>query len=957
MRRTYLVLGFFLAALMPAASREDEGEGNNPLAKFLQPKVSKAARKKIEQVVAEATKDIPQAQAPEVKAEIVRAVVEAVNRMPQQAVTQFVKEISDEEAQKAATGSDEVLEHMGQQNPDESEFAVRQARANLQPRLNGRAYRQLVDWSGQSGTAVGASEFESAARGASNVVDARGLATDETKVGGVRIHLDADRLERLLEYARVRPDQAGRLLADLWKSPKDFQAILDRIDSEFAAVPSMLEANGLTVVSLRTVLDRFQAHPCDACYRLDTLTRIHGYALDPNGDVLLLGKSERGAPILELDSLIVALRVVYQLGRTPAVSIDPDPKQPGGAQHLKVFEVPPDSLFAQIMGDADYAMKLQMLTSGGGRKVAGFTSFLDAIRQAYDRGEALSTGGRFWLTPIQPTSGDLFLSRNRRVALFNTAVQILTEKGYCVESGLVFASRTDPAMEVAAQSMTEHYAQFENADPIFQKLHGLFDMVTLSSILRLQGVRSDVLDRLQKIAVRSVPVRTSYPGTVAMVDGVPMVLTGGVQILLRMSQRTFRSHRVVEEISDSIEAASQVNFRIPQFRRTARTEGEFQLALKDLASGRYARAAEKLAANLEKDPADVSSAVMKAYAHAMLKEWDAAHATIRKAMQLDPGDPFVRAWWNFVRIESGAISLGAVDVDEETRKELAALYFWRSQLYQWKQNLGAAMEDLDRSITVYDRWDEAYFWRGFLHQLRIAPDRAEEDFNRALALNPNFGWALLSRAFCKAGREDLAGAIADCDEALRGSPNFSAAFINRGYLRYCLGQYAQARVDWERAKTADPNDGIARLNVAWMQWMDGDKDGALAEIEEGLRRAGTYLESIALRGYQARLSGRRDEAIEIFTEGIRSMGKIHPWIYLDRARCYFEMERYAEAVEDFDAVVGVASYDTTLFYERAQALAKLGRYEDSKRDLEKFLRLAPEHPDAAKVKKMIEEMP
>ena len=120
MRRTYLILGFFLAAVVPAASYEGEGEGENPLAKFLQPKLSKGARKRVEQVVAEATKDIPQAQTPQVREEIVRAVVAAVERQPAQAVTQFVRELSDREAQNTAVGSDEVLEQMGRQNPDES---------------------------------------------------------------------------------------------------------------------------------------------------------------------------------------------------------------------------------------------------------------------------------------------------------------------------------------------------------------------------------------------------------------------------------------------------------------------------------------------------------------------------------------------------------------------------------------------------------------------------------------------------------------------------------------------------------------------------------------------------------------------------------------------------------------------------------------------------------------------
>ena len=55
--------------------------------------------------------------------------------------------------------------------------------------------------------------------------------------------------------------------------------------------------------------------------------------------------------------MIVALAFVYRDNRTPQVSLDPDPALPAGPQVSRVLGIPPDSSFARVLLDADYAMK------------------------------------------------------------------------------------------------------------------------------------------------------------------------------------------------------------------------------------------------------------------------------------------------------------------------------------------------------------------------------------------------------------------------------------------------------------------------------------------------------------------------------------------------------------------------------------------------------------------------
>ncbi len=281
------------------------------------------------------------------------------------------------------------------------------------------------------------------------------------------------------------------------------------------------------------------------------LKRVLGYLLDSvNDDVVLLGvpgdKDEK--PSMLLDDLTDALRTAWLQDLKPGCSLDPDPKDPGGKQKVRVFGVPKNSNFAKVMLDADYEMKkINMgLIKFESDPIPGFVnSFELQLRRIRENpNEQGNVNSRFWLTPTRPEPGDLMVEPGRRFMMFQSRVSLMTEAMAVSGDALTGTGKVNAVDDMAARIFTAHYEAIEQRRVVFRRLHALFDLVMLSQILRENGVASALLRRIADRETRTVDVADAYDGVsrTETVEGtnVRWTVQGGVMVYLKLRRKYFR---------------------------------------------------------------------------------------------------------------------------------------------------------------------------------------------------------------------------------------------------------------------------------------------------------------------------------------------------------------------------------------------------------------------------------
>lgn len=129
--------------------------------------------------------------------------------------------------------------------------------------------------------------------------------------------------------------------------------------------------------------------------------------------------------------------------------------------------------------------------------------------------------------------------------------------------------------------------------------------------------------------------------------------------------------------------------------------------------------------------------------------------------------------------------------------QAARLYAVRASLRLQMQQVSAALQDLERAVT-------------------LAPDDASIRVNRAQAY----------RAF---GRHDEA--MADLDKAVAIAPDLIAARFNRGALAYAQNEFDLALADFDHCIAVDPHTAAPYFNRASTYWELGRQADALRDLD------------------------------------------------------------------------------------------------------------------------------
>jgi tetratricopeptide (TPR) repeat protein len=760
---------------------------------------------------------------------------------------------------------------------------------------------------------------------------------------GVKIFFD----DRLLDKRLKRPLDSGLVsrLASLGGVMARSKSLAEAnlayrsfVNSEkadyFKKNKTAIEKKTVVLVSLGNLMRRLAGSKSGqaSMHKMGGLTRVHGLVLVPETkDVVLVGSVKKGTPPVGLDNLCIALRHVWKEGGTPRISLDGDVTNPLAPQKVRVSGIPKNSRFAHIMLEADYlAKKLGLGDAGTGVNIPS----LITIQKALERHPTGLSSSRLWLTPVQPREGDIQVSSQEDIVLFETGVHILSEKMHIVNSCYVGAGVIEAAHGEVCESLTKHYQQIADQNPVFAQLQGLFDLVLLSKLLYHLGVDWPVLGQAAGLPVPAWKTPDSYPAIVMDYYDKhkhrPMKLSGGVVVHNYLGLQ----HQLHYDTSTQTRLRMEAK-RLSQGGKIAATIKNIRLvlvapsggnrylheAMKVLAAGNYARAENLLNKVIEDDPYHGEAYVQRSHARVNLKKMRGAQRDLDKAIELLPTERYLRVIRVVLMMQMG-LKPENIKAEPPVRLEVAQMVY-ENAINAF--NNGAQKEALgllNTALKLDQKHAGAYSLRGWLSLMRGGYESAYDDASKAIGLDPASaqGYSVRGAAALGLGPSDdeyYEDAYDDFSMAIKLAPQVPEWWYNRASVMEVWGNRLERDTDLARGHQA----AIERYTGLLKKY----KDRPVLWIRRAgaLRRAGQV--QAAIRDY--------DSALALDPKMAAA--------YVQRARARHSLGDYAKAAVDAAKAVSLASRNAEAYAVRAAAFYKLGRPQAAMADCNKAIALEP----------------
>lgn len=193
------------------------------------------------------------------------------------------------------------------------------------------------------------------------------------------------------------------------------------------------------------------------------------------------------------------------------------------------------------------------------------------------------------------------------------------------------------------------------------------------------------------------------------------------------------------------------------------------------------------------------------------------------------------------------------------------------------------------------------------------------------------------------GRGDYAKAVSAYETAIGHDSTSGAAFLGRGAAYFRMNEYAKAVQDFERACELSPLDVTAHVNLGSALARMGSHDQAVGTLNQALTLDSGSFEACLNRGI-IHLVHRLDtgSALRDLTEAIRLRPDDYRG-YLHRAAVYAKMDRYEEAIDDYDRSLAQNPQFGLTYFNRANATMRLGDAEKAIEDYTRFVERFVDH--------------
>lgn len=191
-------------------------------------------------------------------------------------------------------------------------------------------------------------------------------------------------------------------------------------------------------------------------------------------------------------------------------------------------------------------------------------------------------------------------------------------------------------------------------------------------------------------------------------------------------------------------------------------------------------------------------------------------------------------------------------------------------------------------------------------------------FNQVINAKPYLAEPYFYRAVAKLSLEDYRGAEQDCSNAIERNPFVVNSYQVRGLARVYQGRYTDAVGDFRKGLSLEPDNTSMRHNLILCLERDNRKDEALLAADTLVAMFPKYAPGMAIRS-------------DLLWERGDSVG----------------------ALEWVDKALEINRYDADMLHHRGVMLARLERYEEAEKDMDRAIYLDPGNSGAYITRAMI----
>jgi Tfp pilus assembly protein PilF len=310
------------------------------------------------------------------------------------------------------------------------------------------------------------------------------------------------------------------------------------------------------------------------------------------------------------------------------------------------------------------------------------------------------------------------------------------------------------------------------------------------------------------------------------------------------------------------------------------------------------------------------------------------------------------------------VLMGTEEARERAEKQAA---IERREAAYRLYNQGAKAYNEGRFDTARRSFEEALERQGDMPEAWAAIARLEMDernwpaaieaARRLVELAPQEGTLLLLYdAYWAAGEAGAARAMAERLAQEFPGPGVAARLANEGVAALRAGDWATAVERLRQALELDPSLIPARLLLARALIGAGNLEGGLKELDGFFAAGGSDPDALLLKVDTLRALGREDDAGLVLDRLEDADPELARTVLLNQGVEHFRAGRSAAAAAALESALALDPDHPATHYQLALTYASLGRMAEAKARLQEFLRLAPEDPEAAMARRMLESL-
>ena len=264
------------------------------------------------------------------------------------------------------------------------------------------------------------------------------------------------------------------------------------------------------------------------------------------------------------------------------------------------------------------------------------------------------------------------------------------------------------------------------------------------------------------------------------------------------------------------------------------------------------------------------------------------------------------------------------------------------RIYEYKQ----AIFYYNKAISLENKDPNFYVNRGNCYSRLKLYEKAFSDYEKAIKLNSNNASAFNNRGFSFIQLTQYKLALEDFNKAIQLDSNYAQAYTNRGFIYYHFHDINKALADFNKAIEVDPKYAKAYHNIAGIADQFGYVDVALHYMQKAVSLGDPLADDqINIMKYRYELI-KKQYPMDNYSEKLNFAIGLIKLKHFDNAisllkkliknkpnffRAYYHlgltfqlMDKYAEAIQEYDQTLTLSPEYTYAIYNKAECLNALG---------------------------------